>query len=190
MTNVPIYVAMITAAAGIIGAAIPQVTTLIRDVRQAERDRRERSTGAIRDACIELLRAGGELHILVASLSNYRGDTSGMRARVDQVRSQAEATRLYAASVGLQAPDSLTGPAEKMAIAASGLADEVVRNTDVDQGVTVGNPYTSELSDCINNFRDEARKYFRSLTLDENFRAYGRRAVARPLDGKPEALDR
>jgi len=106
------------------------------------------------------------------------------------VRSQAEATRLYAASVGLQAPDSLTGPAEKMAIAASGLADEVVRNTDVDQGVTVGNPDTSELSDCIKNFRDEARKYFRSLTLDENFRAYDRRAAVRPLDGKPEALDR
>src|SRR5258708_5298581 len=128
MTDVPIYVAVITAGAGIIGAAIPQVAGVFRDVRQAERDRRERSTDATRNACVELLRAAGELRILAENMSNYRGDANGMRARVDQARSQAEATRLHAASVAMRVPDKLAGPAEKVAVAASGLADEVVRN--------------------------------------------------------------
>jgi hypothetical protein len=161
MTDVPIYVAMITAGAGIIGAAIPQVATVFRDVRQAERDRRERSKGATRDACIELLRAAGELRILAANMSNYRGDASGMRARVDQVRSQAEATRLHAASVGLRAPDKLAGPAEEVAAAASDLADQVVRNTNLDQGVLLDSPDERGLAERSAAFRNEALKYFR-----------------------------
>jgi hypothetical protein len=161
MIDVPIYVAIITAAAGIIGAAIPQAVTVIRDVRQAERDRRERSDGATRDACVALLRAAGELRTLTESISSYRGDANGMRARVEEVRSGAEATRLHAASVSLQSPDSLAESADAVASAASELADDVVRNTDLNQGVPIGDPDVTKLVERIADFRHAAVRYAR-----------------------------
>jgi hypothetical protein len=159
MTEVPVYVAVITAGAGIIGAAIPQAAVVIRDVRQAERDRRERASAATRDACVELLRAAGELRTLVERIRSYRGDADGMRARVEEVRSQAEATRLHAASVSLHAPDRLAEPAEQVAAAASGLADEVVQNMDLNHGVLVGDPDVSKLIERIDAFRQDAVKH-------------------------------
>jgi hypothetical protein len=161
MSDVPVYVAIITAGAGIVGAAIPQVTTVIRDTRRAERDRRERIAAATREACVELLRAAGELRTRAESIRSYRGDANGMRARVEEVRSQAEATRLHAASVSLRVPDKLAGPADEVAAAASGLADDVVRNADLNHGVLVGDPDVSKLADCIAVFRREAVKYAR-----------------------------
>jgi hypothetical protein len=161
MTDVPVYVAMITAAAGIIGAAIPQAATVIRDVRQAERDRRERSDIATHDACVALLRAAGELRTLTESIRGYRGDANGMRARVEEVRSRAEATRLHAASVSLQAPDSLAESADAVASAASELTDDVVRNTDLNQGVPIGDPDVTKLVEGIADFRHAAVRYAR-----------------------------
>jgi hypothetical protein len=163
MTDVPIYVAVITAGAGIIGALVPQATTLIRDVRQAERDRRERYTTAGRAACVELLRAAGELRVLTETLGSYRGDANGMRARVAEVLGKAEATRLYAASVSLQAPGKLAAPAKQVAEAATNLANEVVRGTNLDHGVLVDNPDMSKLAGCIDGFRNEAVDYFKDL---------------------------
>jgi hypothetical protein len=163
MTDVPIYVAMITAGAGIIGAVVPLSATLIRDVRQAERDRRERYTAAGQAACVELLRAAGELRILTETLGTYRGDANGMRGRVAEVRGKAEATRLHAASVSMKAQGKLAAPAEKVAVAATDLADEVVRKTNLDHGVLVENPEVSGLASCIADFRDAAVGYFRDF---------------------------
>jgi len=163
MTDVPIYVAMITAGAGIIGAVVPLTATLIRDVRQAERDRRERYTTAGRAACVELLRAAGEVRILTETLGTYRGDANGMRARVAEVQREAGATRLHAASVSLQAPGRLAAPAQEVADAATDLAAEVVRNTNLDHGVLVGDSDVGKLADRIAGFRNEARDYFKDL---------------------------
>lgn len=159
MTDVPIYVAVITAAAGIIGAAIPQVSTVIRDVRQAERDRQERYATAARQACVDLLRAAGELRTQVENAHSYRGDPAGMRSRLEDIRGHAAATRLYAASVGLLVPDRLAEPADKLAESASTLADSVALNTDVNQGVMVGDPDVSALNLRIAAFRGEAVGY-------------------------------
>ena len=159
MADVPIYVAAITAAAGIIGALIPQAAIMMRDVQQAERDRRERSATAMRDACVELMRTAGELRTLAESIRSYRGDANGMRARVEEVRNHAEATRLHAASVGMLAPDRLAEPADKVAVAARSLADDVVRNTDLDRGVPIGFADTSAMDACIAAFRNEAVNY-------------------------------
>ena len=161
MADVPIYVAIITAAAGIVGAAIPQVATVIRDVRQSERDRRERSAAAIREACVELLRAAGELRTLSEGVGGYRGDANGMRARVDEVRTQAEATRLSAANVSLQVA-VLAEPAYRVASAASDLARAVVEGTDMNQGVFVGQLDVGTLVECANAFQYEAVKYARA----------------------------
>ena len=159
MTDVPIYVAVITAAAGLIGALIPQTALVIREVRQAERDRRERFVTTTRDACVDLLRAAGELRTLVENIRSYRGDASGMRARVEEVLNYAEATRLHAASVSLLVPGRLATPADKVASAARALAGDVVQNTNLDRGVAIGFANTQALDTCISDFRNEAVKY-------------------------------
>jgi hypothetical protein len=158
MADVPLYVAVITAAAGIIGAAIPQVATVFRDVRQADRDRRERMAAAARDACVELLRSAGELRTLSEGISGYRGDANGMRARVDEVRTRAEATQLAAASVSMQV-SKLAESAYAVASAASQLAREVVDGTNLDQGVLVGDLDVAKLVEPVAVFRDAAVKY-------------------------------
>jgi hypothetical protein len=159
MADVPIYVAAITAAAGLIGALIPQAALVIREVRQDEKDRRERFATATRDACVELLRAAGELRTLAENIHYYRGEASGMRARVEEVLNHAEATRLHAASVGLLVPRRLADPADKVAVAARALADDVVQNTNLDRGVSIDRSDTRALDTCITKFRDEAVKY-------------------------------
>jgi hypothetical protein len=159
MADVPIYVAAITAAAGLIGALIPQAALVIREVRQAEKDRRERFATATRDACVNLLQTSGELRTRVENIRSYRGDESGMRTRVEEVLSQAEATRLHAASVSLLVPGRLAAPANKVAVAARALAEDVVRNTNLDRGVSIGTSDTHALDTSITDFRDEAVKY-------------------------------
>src|ERR1700743_1471422 len=104
MADVPAYVAIITAGAGIIGAAIPQVTTVLRDARQAERDRRERSAAMAREACVALLRASGEVRTGTEGIRSYRAPADGMRERVEELRSRAEATRVHAAEVSMLVP--------------------------------------------------------------------------------------
>ena len=46
-----------------------------------------------------------------------------------------------------------------MLFRSSDLADDVVRNTDLDQGLLIGNPDVSKLAECITAFRDEAVQY-------------------------------
>jgi len=156
---VSIYVAAITAAAGIIGAVIPQAAIVLRDVRRAERDRQERFLASTRDACVELLRAAGELRTCVQNIHSYRGDAAGLRTRLEEVRADAAATQLHAAWVGLLVPDRLAAPADQLVDAASKLADAVEQNADVDHGVMVGKPDVSQLDMCVATFRAEALSY-------------------------------
>jgi hypothetical protein len=159
MSDVPTYVAIITAGAGIIGATVPQVFVLIRDVGQAERDRRERSATATRDACVALLRASGEVRTLTESIGSYRGEANGMRERVEEIRCRAGETRVHAAEVSMLAPARLAEPADQVASAASDLADDVLRKTNLDQGVSIGDPDVSRLVESIAAFRQAAVKY-------------------------------
>ncbi len=157
MADVPIWVAVITAAAGIIGAAIPQIAIVVRDVRQGERDRRERLATATLDACVELLRAAGELRTLSEGIRSYRGPADGMRARIDEVRSHAEATRLNSARVSMQAPE-LAEAAYQVATAGSALTHNVVEGTDAVTGVFVGELDLDKLVRCLADFQDKAVK--------------------------------
>jgi hypothetical protein len=157
MADVPVWVAVITAAAGVIGAAIPQVAIVVRDVRQGERDRRERLATATLDACVELLRAAGELRTLSEGIRSYCGPADGMRARIDEVRSLAEATRLNSARVSTQVPD-LAEAAYRVASAGSALAHSVVEGTDPVTGVFVGELDVDQLVKCVTDFQDGAVK--------------------------------
>ena len=151
MPDVSLYVAAITAAAGIGGAAIPAIAVLIRDVRQAERDRNERQAEARRQACLDLLRAAGELRTRVANASDYHGTEMG--ARLAAIRESEAAVQLHAVRVAVLTPGQLTKPAAQLAEAASRLIAATEHDTDVDHGVMPGTPDFTELDERITAFR-------------------------------------
>jgi hypothetical protein len=158
MADVSIWVPVIAAGAGIIGATISQVTAVVRDARQDKRDRRERSGTMTRDACVALLRAAGEVRTLTESICSYRGNATGMMERVEQARSNSEATRVHAAEVGMQVT-ALAGAADQLASAANDLVDDIVRNMDPNQGLLIDKPDAAKLVKCIAAFRDEAVRW-------------------------------
>jgi hypothetical protein len=94
--DVSIYVALITAGAGVAGAAVPQIAAVARDVRLAERDRRERRADTLRQACLKLLRAAGDLRTQVANAALYRGGEMG--AQLAKITSSSATVQLHAAS--------------------------------------------------------------------------------------------
>ena len=151
MPDVPLYVAAITAAAGVAGAAIPAIAVIIRDVRQAERDRRERRAEAKRQACLDLLRAAGELRTRVANAAEYHGPEMG--SLLAGIRECEAAVRLHAVSVALLAPEKLTEPAAQLADAAGRLVAVTERNTNIDRGVMVPRPEFTGLDEKLTAFR-------------------------------------
>lgn len=159
MAGVSIYVAAITAAAGVAGATIAQVTTALREGRQAKRDRRERHQTATREACENLLRAAGELRTQVANNRSFRGDRTAMGARLEAVRRYAAATQLHAVSVGLLVPAKLAGPAGDVATAARDLAVAAANDTDLDQGWVNADPDFVPLDTSVEAFRTAALSY-------------------------------
>jgi hypothetical protein len=161
VNDITVYVAVITGAAGIVGAAIPQASIVLRELRQAERDRRERSIAAGQMACIDLLRAASSLSTQAENLGSYRGDAHGLRARLEEVRKYLAETELHAASVGMLAPRQLIEGANQLAAEARRLMEAVKANVDLDNGVVVGNIDTGPLDTLIAAFRNEAVKYTR-----------------------------
>jgi hypothetical protein len=111
-----------------------------------------------RDACVALLRAAGEVRTLAESICSYRGEAGGMMERVEHARSSAEATRAHAAEVGMQV-SGLAEAADQVAGAASDLVDEIVRNTNPDQGLLIDQPSATKLVKSIAAFRDEAVRW-------------------------------
>jgi hypothetical protein len=161
VADIPVYVAVITGATGIIGAAIPQAGIVLREIRQAERDHRERSISAGQNACIELMRAASTLSTEIENLSAYRGDAQGLRLRLEQIRKYLAETQLHAAGVGMLAPDQLIGRASKLAESASTLMKAVEANVDLDNGIVLGDIDVGPLDTLIAAFRNEAVRYTR-----------------------------
>jgi ParB-like chromosome segregation protein Spo0J len=154
MTDVPLYVAAITAAAGIGGAALPSLVTIIRDVKQAGRDRRDRQAETKRQACLDLLRAASELRARVANTADYHGDEIG--ARLAQIRESEAAIHLSAAGVALLTPEELADPAARVARAASRLVMSAEEMVDVAAKQMVARPDFEEFDKSVTAFRDKA----------------------------------
>jgi len=150
MPEVSIYVAIITAGAGVLGGATPQVATLIRDSRQDKRDRHERRADATRQACLELLHAAGDFRTDVANTCHSHGD--GMEARLEGVRAAAETIALHAVSVGLMDP-KLSASAEGVATAAEAVAVTAVNNFDTRVKAVTPEPNYSEFDAAVAAFR-------------------------------------
>jgi hypothetical protein len=150
---------VITAAAGIVGASLPQITTFLRDVRQAERDRRDRIAGSQRQACLDLLGTAGELRTQVENAAEYQGPR--MADLLAEIRRCNEAVQLNAATVELLAAANLAEPADRLAKAAEKLTSAAVDGTDLKNGQMVKVPATIELAQAMNAFKDQARTEFK-----------------------------
>jgi hypothetical protein len=156
MTDIPIYVALITAGAGLLGAMIPQSWIVIREIRQQDRDRRDRYVTEARGACIDLLRASGGLSAHIKNMNTYRGDGNGLRTRLEEARSYLADIQLYAAGVGMAAPSTLTELAGQLATVAESLIKSVEEVTDLDNAEMLARPDTGPLDELISAFRDRA----------------------------------
>jgi hypothetical protein len=151
MPDVSVYAALIAGAAGVSGAAVPAFTLFIQNVRQAGRDRRDRSAEAGRQACLDLLRAAGELRMRVANAADYHG--TEMAARLAEIRECDAAAQLHAVSVALLAPKKLTEPAAQLAAAAGRLVAVTEQSTNLDRGLIVPRPGFAELDEELTAFR-------------------------------------
>ena len=154
MSDVSIYVAVISAGAAIAGAAVPQIASVVKEGRQADRDRRERQTDALRQACLAIWGAAGELRTLVANAARYQGDE--MEDRLAKIRSSAEAVQLQAVNAALLAPHTLAGPAQQLAEAAAYLADEAAAHTDVRVKAMSSPPAFTGFDQYAEEFRKQA----------------------------------
>ncbi len=157
--EVSLYVAVITAAAGVVGAVAAQIPGIARDIRLADRDRRERKTDERQQACLDLIGAAGDLRTLVMNAQQYRGEE--MVDRLAEIRKSAAAVQLHAARVELLMP-TLAGRADQLAKAAERFADALVAGTDMTHREVVRTPETAELDHTTDAFREQAVADMRS----------------------------
>lgn len=155
MAEVSIYVAAITAAAGVAGASISQIPIFVHDFRQTKQDRRERNAGAMRQACLELLDSVGNLETEVANAGQHRGE--GMGAQLATIRKYAAAVKLNAASIELLKPQVLAAPADRLAKEAEKFAVAVVANENLNADqMLITTPDSGELDKAVEAFRVRA----------------------------------
>jgi hypothetical protein len=152
--EVSVYVAVVTAGAAVVGAAISQIPGLVRDIRQADQARRERNACTKRQACIDLLGAARDLLTQVANAADYHGEE--MADRLAEIRKVAAAVHTHAANVELLAPDALAEPAVRLAGVADRFAADAAANTDLQLHQMVTAPDPTELGEAIEAFRKQA----------------------------------
>jgi DNA-binding MarR family transcriptional regulator len=154
MTDVPLITAVLSAAAAIVGAAIPTASAMVQSLSVARRERQERHEADKRQACVELLQAVENLRAQVASNHNYHGDEMG--ARLAQVRTYAAEARIQALRISLMAPHGLGQSVRELAAAATALEQAAEATTDVNEGVSRELPSFAELKTRIAAFTAEA----------------------------------
>jgi hypothetical protein len=151
VTDVSLYVALITGAAGAFGAATPQLATVLRESKQAKRDRQERAENARQQACIELLGAAAGLRTHVENTAMYGGK---ILVRLAKIRSNAADVQVKAAKVSFLA-DKLATPAGTLASAAAELAADAIQKTNTSTGV-MSTPSFAAFETAVNTFKSEA----------------------------------
>jgi hypothetical protein len=185
MADVSIYVALISALAGVTGAAIPQVAIVVRDVRQSDRNRQDHYDDAIRQACLGLLRAVSDLRTLVANVQAHRDDMATWLADVDGLAGEA---KLQATEVSLLVNDERAQAAEQVANAADDVAAAIKKDARIGLGDVIREPNFHRLDGCVDVFRALVISAEQRPASPDRRRSRGRGAGPRPGDGA-KALD-
>jgi hypothetical protein len=152
VTDVSIYVALITGLTGAVGASTPQIAIVWRESKQAKRERQEREVSGRRQAYIELLGAAADLRTRVANTATYGGDE--ILVRLAEIRSSAAEVDVKAAKVAFVAGELAT-PAGIVASATAELAADAIELTNTTTGV-MSTPGFAAFDTAVAAFRSEA----------------------------------
>jgi hypothetical protein len=156
MAEVSVYVAVISAAAGIAGSALPLATSVVRDGLRGRRERIEREASKRSKACVGLLRTVLDLRVRVANLHDYHGDQMPeRRAEIRDCAAKAEVLAIKVSLLGQQA--ELGETAQRLASAGVRLAAAAAASADLQLGASTTAPDFKELDKLI--------EAFKSLTL-------------------------
>jgi len=132
VTDVSIYVALITGAAGAIGATVPQLATVFGENRRDKRTREERGADTRQQAYVDLLGAAADFRARVANTAMYGGDE--ILVRLAEIRSSAAEVDVKAAKVAFVA-GGLAASAGPVASETASLAAAAIQMTNTTTGV-------------------------------------------------------
>lgn len=180
-------VAAISAGAALLGATISQISGAYQDIRRAKREREEQYDNALRTACVDLLRAVGDLRDGVADNYFYPGGAE-MGDRLAQVRHCLTTAKVHAVSVTLLAPRALAQPVRKLTEAAEQLTATAVQATDRKLRAANQAPDFTGLDACTTAFSEQAVACARRKPAA--IRGRGRRVAVPPPDDAATAADR
>lgn len=152
MADVSIYVAVISASAAILGAAVTPLTTVVQAGRQARRGRREQLKDAVRQECVELIRAGWDLRTITLNNHEYQGQ--GTREGLARLRERAADAAVCSATIAMLEPGSLGKAAADLAAAAQRLS-AAAENTQ-----SIRDPDFTELEARMAKFGEATAVYF------------------------------
>lgn len=150
MQDVSIYVAIITAGAGLLGAGVAQLPGYARDRRQARQARQDSRDDSLRQVCIDLLGAAEELLADVANAVDYHGGE--MASRVAGIRTTGATLQERALAAQLLAGGDLASAAERLASVARAFAADAEAKADLSLGsMRATDP--AELTQAVASFR-------------------------------------
>ena len=170
MADGSIYVALISASAALLGAAVSAASLVYQNSRQAESDRKQRSEERqlqreeqrqrhreqVRTTCMDLLRAAVDLRTQVENNQGYEG--AEMRFRLAEVRRYASDAALHAVRVAMIEPHVFADSADALAKAAGQLALAATN-----MRVSTEIPNLGTLNACIAAFSEKAVGYAKGL---------------------------
>lgn len=169
MADGSIYVAVISASAAVLAAAVSAASVAYQNFRNADRERqqrreeqRRRHEEEVQSVCMGLLRAAVDLRTQVENNEGYQGDE--MRSRLARVRKYASRATLHAVGIGTIEPAVFADLADELAKAARSLALAAAANTDLELNMANEVPDLGEISDCIEAFSKRAVSYARGDT--------------------------
>jgi hypothetical protein len=170
MTDVTLYVAIVTAGTSVISASIPLAFGWARDIRrdnramekelarELEKDVREK-----RELCVKLLRLAHDFRALVRNTydSNLPAGENGLGAEqgIGQIRKSVASIAGRADEVGFMVRGTETA-ARRLAEAAQNLASYTEEHglpTVEEPGVRSASEFLDEFDDCLKNFKEVSR---------------------------------
>jgi hypothetical protein len=186
MGDVSVAVAAISAGAALLGATISQISAAYQDLQRAKHERGEQYDNALRTACVDLLRAVGDLRDQVADNYFYPGGAE-MGDRMAQMRHCLTAVKVHAVSVTLLAPRTLAQPVRELTEAAYRLTTIAVHATDRTLRAANQAPDFTDLDARTTAFSEQAVAHARRKPAA--IRVRGRRVAAPPRDDAATAVD-
>lgn len=163
MTDIPLWVPIISAGAAVLGASVAPVAAAYHTLRQSRNSRAYEHESAVREACTSLLRAALDLRVQLANNHAYHAyHGTDMGARLERVRELDADVAVHAAQVAMLESGQLGDSATDVAGTVGRLIASTEAKTKLEKGVSAGEPNFGELDASLGAFRTRAVDYFRS----------------------------